>query len=351
VAAGAAALAVTDLLLGVDGGNTKTIAIVATRDGRVIGSGRSLGTADIHATTFDVAMGRIAGAVDVALRAAGVRHDGTKSPAIATAAFSLAGADWPEDVDELRARLSGTWPAQVVVNDAIGALRATIPHGPGVVVVCGTGAATGARGPEGRTWHTSFWQEPQGARELGEKTLRAIARADLGIDSPTRLTELVLAALDAPDVETVLHRRTRRGPHRWTEPAILAPLLLDAAEDGDATAMAIVRAHGEALGIYALAAARRVGATTAELAVALAGGVFRHPGALHRQAMLAAVRRGAPLAHEVRRDLEPVAGALLLAFDAAAIDVDGDVAARLHATLPEAALYETHPRSVMPPLD
>jgi N-acetylglucosamine kinase-like BadF-type ATPase len=350
MAAGATARGVTELLLGVDGGNTKTIAIVATRDGRVVGSGRSLGTADIHATTQDVALGRIAEAVDAALDAAGVRHDAT-SPAIRSAGFSLAGADWPEDVAELRALLSQRWPAQVVVNDGIGALRATIPHGPGVVVVCGTGAATAARGPDGRTWHTSFWQEPQGARELGEKTLRAITRADLGIDPQTQLTDVVLAALDAPDVETVLHRRTRRGPERWTEPAILAPLLLDAAEAGDPTAVQIVRRHGEALGTYALAAARRVGATAGELAVALAGGVFRHHGRVLRDATLAAVRDGAPLANDVVPDLEPVAGALLLAFDAEGIDVDGAVSARLHATLPAAALYETHPAPVTLPLD
>jgi N-acetylglucosamine kinase-like BadF-type ATPase len=342
---------VTPLLLGVDGGNTKTIALVAAPDGRVLGSGRSLGTADIHATTVDLALERIGAAVGAALDDAGIAHSDGGSAAIVTAAFSVAGADWPEDVELLRKRFAERWPQPVVVNDAIGALRATIPQGPGVVVVCGTGTATGARGPDGRTWHTSFWQEPQGARELGEKTIRAIARADLEIDPPTRLTTLVLAALDAPDVETVLHRRTRRGPERWAEPAILAPLLLDSAEAGDATAVAIVRAHGTALGTYALAAARRVEADRGELEVALTGGVFRHAGRLLRESTLDAVRAGAPLARDVAPDLEPVAGALLMAFDAAGIDTEGDVAARLRATLPAAALYETHPLSVTLPLD
>ena len=36
-----------DLLLGVDGGNTKTIALVARRDGTVVGVGTA-GCADIH---------------------------------------------------------------------------------------------------------------------------------------------------------------------------------------------------------------------------------------------------------------------------------------------------------------
>jgi N-acetylglucosamine kinase-like BadF-type ATPase len=339
------------LLLGVDGGNTKTIALVARRDGTVVGSGRSLGTADIHATTPDLALDAVERAVAAALESASVVHVRGRAAEIATSAFSIAGSDWPEDTELLTTLLAERWPSPVVVNDAIGALRAVIPVGPGVVVVCGTGTATGARGPGDETWHTSFWQEPQGARELGEKTIRAIARADLGIDPPTKLTSLVLHLLEAPDVETLLHRRTRRGPARWTEAGILAPLLLDAAEEGDRTAVAIVTAHGAALGTYALAAARRVDAVAGPLGVALTGGVFRHPARLLRDSTFAAVRAGAPLAHEVVPSLEPVAGALLLAFDAAGIEVAGAVDERLRATLPAAALYETHPSAMAAALD
>jgi N-acetylglucosamine kinase-like BadF-type ATPase len=334
------------LLLGVDGGNTKTIALLAMRDGTVVGSGRSLGTADIHATTPELALDAVERAVAGALEAASIVHVAGRAAEIETSAFSIAGSDWPEDTELLVSLLGERWPSPVVVNDAIGALRAAIPAGPGVVVVCGTGTATGARGSDGRTWHTSFWQEPQGARELGEFTIRAIARADLGIDPPTELTARALTLLDAADVESVLHRRTRRGPARWTEPAILAPVLLDTAEAGDATAVAIVRGHGVALGTYALAAMRRVGAVDQPFGVALTGGVFRHPGRLLRDATIAAVLAGAPLAHEVVPSVEPVAGALLLAFDAAGIEVAGDVERRLRATLPEAALYETHPSAV-----
>jgi N-acetylglucosamine kinase-like BadF-type ATPase len=339
------------LLLGVDGGNTKTIALVARPDGTVVGSGRSLGTADIHATTPELALAAVERAVSAALQAASITRVRGRAMEVATSAFSIAGADWPEDIELLASLLAERWPAPVVVNDAIGALRAVIPVGPGVVVVCGTGTATGARGPDGQAWHTSFWQEPQGARELGEKTIRAIARADLGIDRPTALTGLVLNLLEAADVETVLHRRTRRGPARWAEPAILAPLLLDAAESGDPTAVAMVTAHGAALGTYALAAARRVNATAGPLGVALTGGVFRHPGRLLRDTTFAAVRAGAPMAHEVVPSLEPVAGALLLAFDAAGIEVAGAVEDRLRRTLPAAALYETHPSTIAAVID
>jgi N-acetylglucosamine kinase-like BadF-type ATPase len=77
-------------VLAVDGGNTKTIAVVAGADGRVLGTGRA-GCADIYnAPTPDRALDAIAAAVGAALAEAGMRAD-----ELAAAAFGLAGADWP----------------------------------------------------------------------------------------------------------------------------------------------------------------------------------------------------------------------------------------------------------------
>jgi N-acetylglucosamine kinase-like BadF-type ATPase len=322
------------LLLGVDAGNTKTVALAARRDGTVVGAGRALGCADIHATEIDAAM---------AIVEAAVGGTPARGDQLLGVAFSMAGADWPEDLVLLRDRLAGRWPGATVVNDAIGALRAAIPDGPGVVVVCGTGAATGARGPDGQLWHSSFWQEPQGAHELGVQAILAIIRADLGIDGPTALTDAVLAALDAPDVEAVVHRWTGRDRSARFDPARLAPALLDAAQAGDGMALRLARRQGTSLGRTALAAARRVGIADRPFALALAGGVFRHDSSSLADALVEAVRDGGADVRVVRPDLEPAVGALLLAFDGAGIAVDADVERRLRATLPTGELYDTHP--------
>jgi N-acetylglucosamine kinase-like BadF-type ATPase len=329
--------AATDgVLLGVDAGNTKTVAIAAAADGTILGSGRAIGCADIYKVAPDMVLRVVGAAVDAAL------PDGAARALPAASAFSMAGADWTEDMDDLRAILRARWPDPVVVNDAIGALRAAIPDGPGVVVVGGTGVATGARGPDGTLWHSSFWQERQGAHELGVSALRAIYRAELGIDPPTALTATVLEALDAPDVEAVLHRQSTRGPGRWTGARTLAPLLLDAAEAGDSAAISIVEEHGRALGRMAAAAARRVGIDDGEaFDLALAGGLFRHAGSRLRDAVLAATRERAPGVRLVLPELEPAVGALLLAFDAAGVATDDAVLGRMRATLPGAALYDT----------
>src|SRR4051794_39878600 len=158
------------VLLGIDGGNTKTIALLAASDGTILGTGRVDRQADVYKVGVERSAAVYREAADLALAQAGVA-DGN-----ATVALSLAGADWPEDGVEIRAALADRWPHAVIVNDAIGALRAAVPDGPAVVVVCGTGTATGARGPDGTTWYSGFWQETQGAHELGVKTLQAIYR-------------------------------------------------------------------------------------------------------------------------------------------------------------------------------
>jgi N-acetylglucosamine kinase-like BadF-type ATPase len=326
------------LLLGIDGGNTKAVALVARVDGTVVGTARRLACADPYAVGTAEAIAVVTATAEEALLAA--RVAGTDGW-ITQAAASMAGADWPEDLAELSAALRPSWPSIRVVNDALGALRAAVPDGPGVVVVAGTGAATGSRGPDGSTWHSSFWQEPQGARELAVRTMQALVRVDLGIEPATSLTARVLAATGDPTVEALLHRRTRRGPSRWAAFDGLAGVLLDAAADGDPTAEAIVREQGVSLGRTALAAARRVGIPEGPFPLALTGGLFRHEGTHLAEALIETVHAQRPDAEPVRPGLPPVAGALLLAFDDAGIAVTAEVEARLSATLPTEALYDT----------
>src|SRR2546430_13607750 len=143
-------------VLGVDGGTTKTVALVARLDGTIVGAGRG-GCANIYAACgADAALSAVEDAVRAALSAAGV-----PAGALLAGAFSMSGADWPEDTVYLREAMArrGYGRRVVVVNDALGALRAGSPDGTGVAVVCGTGAAIGARAPDGRAWHSGFWVE------------------------------------------------------------------------------------------------------------------------------------------------------------------------------------------------
>jgi len=327
-------------VLGVDGGNTKTIALIATIDGEIVGRGRS-GCGDMYYRGAKLALSNVEAAVEAALVVAGLRRED-----LLAGAFSMAGADWPEDIsflgDAFTARDFGA--TITVVNDAMGALRAGSLDGTGVSVVCGTGVGTGACSARGDTWHTSFWQEAGGAVSLGEKTLRAVYHAELGLAPPTALSGLVLRHTRCASVEQLLHMLTaRERDRRGDAPLVggLARVLLDAAAQGDETAERIICAHGVALGEYALVAARRVGIEREPFHLVLAGGVLRHPARELTDAIVSFVRSGAPDVHPVNCRFEPAVGALFLALEAAGVMINDGLLSRLVPTLPEPSLYLT----------
>jgi N-acetylglucosamine kinase-like BadF-type ATPase len=252
----------------------------------------------------------------------------------------MAGADWPEDYTFLHRAMSvrGYGRAIRIVHDAIGGLRAGSPDGTGVAVVCGTGTAIGACAPDGRIWHTSFWQEPL---ELDRRALRAVYRAELGIDPPTSLTQRVLRQFESSSVEKVLHRLTAHSGTPPTDLDRLVAVLLDEADWGDEVARRIVAERGAMAGEYALAAARRVGIADTAFTLVLAGGVMRHPTPLLAEAIVARVRTAAPSVLPVRSRLEPAAGALFLALEQASIAVDESVLDRVQGTMPAASMFAT----------
>lgn len=329
------------LLLGVDGGNTKTVAVVARPDGTIIGAGRA-GRSDIYNTADEAAaLDEVRHAVNAALEGAGA------APAdIFSAAFSMAGADWPEDIDLIRRGMvrEGFGRQIQVVNDAIGALRAGTPDGVGVAVTCGTGIAIGARDQEGDIWYSGHWTVADGGAELGHRALTAVYEAHLGLGPETSLTEGVLAFFEAANVEEVLHRCTARGTDRsWMTQARLAPILLDEAATGDAVARSIVATAGTRNANVAIVAARAVGLPVegGPLRVVLSGGVLRHPSRLLGSAIACRVREAFPNVEVIADPPEPVVGAVLLASDLANGGADAGVRDRLVETMPGRALFAT----------
>jgi N-acetylglucosamine kinase-like BadF-type ATPase len=323
------------LVLGVDGGNSKTIALIARADGTILGAGRG-GCADLYnAASTDAALAAVDEAVTAALATAGA------APAhLAAGCFSMAGADWPEDFTLLHAAMiERAYGAAVrIVHDSIGGLRAGSSEGTGVAVILGTGTAIGGCAPDGRLWHASFWQE---SLEWSHHALRAVFRAELGIDPPTSLTERILRQFACSSVEEVLHRLTTRELPLPVPKGQLVRVLLDEAGKGDATARRIVAERGSLAGDYALAVARRISIVETEFALVLGGGIMRHPVPLLSEAIVERVRRDAPGARPVRSRFEPAAGALFLALELAGACVDECVLERVEASMPAPALFAT----------
>lgn len=291
------------LYLGVDGGNTKTIALVSGADGRIAGHART-GNSDVYsAVDTETAVGEIVRCATAAIAAAGGGE-------VACAYYSLAGADWPADYAFYEEELSRRIPARrtVVVNDAIGAIRCGSADGVGCSFVCGTGTALGARAADGRLWHVSWLAAPFFTIDLTRATLDAAVRSELGLMSPSVLPERVAAAYGAADAAGAMERVTGRGPR--PSRTSLGGLLLDCAAEGDELARERIGWVARENAAYLRAGARACGLGD-PTPITLAGGVMRHSSTFLVDAFAAAL----PGSELRRAQREPAQGALLAALD------------------------------------
>mgnify|MGYP001602683453 CR=1 FL=1 len=210
----------------------------------------------------------------------------------------------PEAAQALATRLARATGAEVAVaSDVVTAHAGALGGAHGVLLIAGTGAAAlgidadGARlidgwGPELGDFGSGSW--------LGREALRAVLRADEGRAARTILsgaiTEPVGAASDIPAWLALSGPLPRRL-------ATLAPLVLDAAESGDAVAGEIV-AEG-----VRLLTATAVAASTVATDVVIHGGLADH--AWFRRSLTAALRAAGRRAVPATGDAFD--GALLLA--------------------------------------
>jgi N-acetylglucosamine kinase-like BadF-type ATPase len=322
--------------LGVDAGNSKTAALLCCSDGRVIGTGRS-GPGDIYgvAQTAD-AVTAVLAAIRYATAAAGVTPH-----AIQTAAFRLAGIDWPEDTAFWRQVLARELPQLKylsILNDGFAAIRCGEPSGIGVAIVVGTGPAVAGRGPEGREWSLSWWaQEPLGAHGIGHEALRAACQHKLGIGPATTLTDALPGVYHLDSVDAVLHSFTRRdNRRRWQDKGRAARTVLAAAEAGDPVASGIITRQAQRLAVYARAATTQAGfdAEHDKVPVVLAGSVVTADHSPMEDALRHELACQVPQSRPVVPDLPPVAGATLDAIADAGVAITDDLLATMTRTLP-----------------
>ncbi len=181
----------------------------------------------------------------------------------------------------------------------------------GVAVVIGTYSAVSGRNAAGELFHLGFWPDSTGAYALGSQALAAIWRHMLGLGPETSLLERGLDRWSCANAEELLHALTRIGGPEESEAGRFADAVLDEAEAGDRVARTIVQTVAGRMGDYARVCASRTGQLGAPFPLVLCGSVLRHPSPLLRSVLLSRIPDGQPL----YPDVEPVAGAVLLAAD------------------------------------
>jgi glucosamine kinase len=297
-------------VLGVDGGASKTDAVVMSTHGRVLGSGRASGS-NWENVGLDGAVNAITRAVDAALEEAGRAR-----AEAAVSVFALAGVDWPGDHRRFTHALGllGLGGAQFVTNDAFAALRAGISGQAGCVSSAGTGAVAAGRNEAGQTARTMAegFGELGGAGDIVERAIWACARMREASGPGTALADALCAALAVRDLDSLFEGIKRNG---LAVGADLAPLVLDVAAHGDDVAQRLLEEQGRSLADEVLGVARRLDmlATTFELVIA--GSVHLAGSVPLDTAFTARVAEHAPRAQILPLRERPVIGAARLALE------------------------------------
>ncbi len=306
------------LVMGVDGGGSKTVALLAGEDGKVIGRGLA-GASNFQVEGIPSARLALQEAMQAAFRSAGIPEH-----RVSVLCLGMAGVARPSDRQWLDDWLAAEKMADRVeiVTDGALLLWAGTPHGWGIGVVSGTGSIAMGCTRQGRWARAGGWGPWLGdegsAYAMGMAALHAITQAADGRGPATSLTAWVLEAWKLPDPAGLVRfvYQSEMNTNR-TRIAGLGPLVSRAAAQGDAVAAAIQAQAVTGLATMALAVARQLGFQELEsVPCALGGGVMIHNPSI-ASGLIEAVRQEGIVLEPVQKVDEPARGAVRLALRAA----------------------------------
>ncbi len=316
--------------LGVDVGGTKTHAMLATADCRVVGFGEA-GPGNHEGVGYPGLEAVLARAVGACLKQAGATIE-----QVAGAGFGVGGYDWPSERDQTLAAI-GTlgFPGPVeAVNDTVLGLYAGASAGWGLAVVAGTGCNCWGLDESGRTAHVTGaggrLGEAAGAGEVVEAAVAQVSR-DWSLRGPqTRLSQAFIEYTGARDLDDLIEGLVM-GRYEIDTPA--APIVFRVAEAGDPAAREVIAWAGSALGDLACGVIRQLGFEELAFDVVLVGSLY-NGGPLLIHPLEQAIQRVAPRARLVKLEGPPVVGAVLLGMKVAGLEIKERREALLAAAAP-----------------
>jgi N-acetylglucosamine kinase-like BadF-type ATPase len=304
-----------DVVLAVDGGNSKTDLALVRADGTLLALVRGPLSSPHHlglGGSLDV-LERL---LDEAVRDAGLTRNGAVA---AVAELLMAGVDFPTEEEELRdAVTSRGWARRTSVgNDTFAVLRAGTERGWGIAVVCGAGINCVGVAPDGR--HARFpalgpitgdWG---GGYDVGVAAVSAAARSEDGRGPKTTLEHAVPAhfGLETPTALAEAIHRNRIPMRRVTE----LPPVVFAEAGGDAVAADIVDRVAREVVTLARVALERLGLEGEPAEILLGGGLLQSGDGRLTAAIEAELRELAPTLRVRTAGSAPIVGAALLGLD------------------------------------
>ncbi|HTO94818.1 MAG TPA: BadF/BadG/BcrA/BcrD ATPase family protein [Bacteroidota bacterium] len=301
------------LVLGADGGGTKTTGLLADRRGTVIARLRGEGSNQFVIGMDNAARNLAELIAGLALAA------GHPVGSIGRAVLGLAGMGALRDRQTLtvaiqsRLQAMGHPPVPLAIEtDGRVALEGAFNGGPGIVVVAGTGSVVMGKSARGEAISIGGWGRVIGDEGsgyfIGLEALKAVSREIDGRGEAGRL-RISLASRFGLDTRDRITAAVYR--EKFDIPSI-APAVLDAADAGDPVAIGILTRASAELSGQIVAAVDRLGLRE-RAGLVMIGGLVDHD-TVYARMLAAAVRRHVPDV-DVRAPLNgPEHGAVLLAI-------------------------------------
>ncbi|MBD8498622.1 N-acetylglucosamine kinase [Paenibacillus arenosi] len=272
-----------EYVIGIDGGGTKTTAIVLDSAGNLLAQIEGAAT-NPHAVTSAGAIDNLTALFQRLIVESGLIPERCKGIGLGIAGISTS-QEQQQFLDSLLhdERLS-LWDLKrsalpiVIRNDAEIALIAALGQESGTIVIAGTGAIVVGITPSGERYRAGGWGHILGDKgsgyEIGLQTLQAVMLSHDGVLSPTKLTELVLDKhqFNSPEqLRTYIYGASIRKQHI----AQYAQICIHAANHGDEAAQHIIVRTATELAQLTLAM-RRKDRWLTQAPIAVTGSIFKH---------------------------------------------------------------------------
>ncbi len=302
-------------VVGVDGGGTKTEAVILDARDQVLGQGIA-GPSNPLRIGIANAAAAVREAIDKACSDGHVRRED-----IISAQVGLAGARRLELSLRMREALSNLGISDVQVSgDADIALYGTTDGGPGVVVIAGTGSVCCGVNARGRRVWAGGWGpiagDEGGGAWIARRAIKAIAHASDGRGPKTTLMSAAcnyFHVTTPDDLSTAIYAPTITNERL----AGFGKHVVDAAKAKDTVAREILNEGAKELGLMVAAVVRNLKLENERFQVGYVGGVFNSAGELILVQMREQLKEIAPNAFLAPPSFAPAVAAARMARERA----------------------------------
>lgn len=222
------------MILGLDGGGTKTAAVLADRQGHV------LAECSGPASNFQIIGVDAAAQVLFSLSTECCRQAGHPLSRIEAIVAGLTGAGREADQDRMKSAFiahaqtfGATFPRVRIESDARIALEGAFEGGPGIILIAGTGSIAFGKTTDGNILRTGGWGrligDEGGGYAMGRDGLNVVSKELDGRLKKTLLAKLVESEFGFSGQEKIIEEVYRNN----FDLASLAPLVIKAAEQHD----------------------------------------------------------------------------------------------------------------------